>query len=51
MKKFLKKIIEYINNPKKRFDVIKHAWYKVNELNSFNSIQNQIKKYWRGTND
>jgi len=41
-----KKIVEYINNPEKRFEVIKHAWEKVNELNSFNAIQKHIEECW-----
>ena len=35
-----------MNNPEKRFEVIQHAWEKVNELNSFKSIQNHIKQCW-----
>ena len=41
-----KKMVEYINNPKKRFDVIKNAWEKVNQLNSFTAIQNHMQQCW-----
>ena len=41
-----KRMVEYMNNPQKRFEVIQHAWEKLNEHNSFMAIKNHIKKCW-----
>jgi len=46
-----KKIVEYINNPEKRFEVIENAWKKVNELNSLAVIKKHIEECWGKIND
>tara|TARA_R110000850_G_scaffold194824_2_gene321331 strand:+ start:309 stop:1304 length:996 start_codon:yes stop_codon:yes gene_type:complete len=40
------KFIEYQSNPEKQFEVIQNAWIKLNEIYSFNSVKNQLKKLY-----
>tara|TARA_Y100001963_G_C6785095_1_gene452201 strand:- start:2463 stop:3488 length:1026 start_codon:yes stop_codon:yes gene_type:complete len=41
-----KTFIEYLNNPKKRFEAIQYAWNKLNEIYSFNLVKKQLKELY-----
>ena len=41
------RIVEYLNNPEKRFQVIQNAWNKLNEIHSFNNIKSILEKFYK----
>jgi len=41
------RFVEYLNNPDKRFEVIKYAWEKLNEIHSFSNIKLQLETLYK----
>ena len=44
IKSLEERFVEYLNDEKKRFEVIEYAWNKLNEVYSHNSVKKQISE-------